>query len=76
MFKIRRRSKADKERKELLQGVHKELEAYITKEDLQKYLSKIEKDEGKRRIWSMLSKQKRLKLLRYVANKKGKDGKK
>ena len=50
--------------------VRRELQSYITQNDLQEYLKKIERDKEKKRIWDGLSNSKKIKLLRYVLNKK------
>jgi len=50
--------------------VEKSLEPYIKKEELEKYLKDIEKDERKKKIWNSMTKHQQMKLLRYVFNKK------
>jgi len=72
-----RKAKAEKLRKKELEAtIQQELAPYIKREELLEYLSKIEKDEKKKKLWDSLSVQKKIKLLRYVASKKGeKDGK-
>ena len=51
--------------------VAKELEPYLKLEDVKAYLDGIKKDEAKRRLWNSLSLRKKIRLLKYVAQKKG-----
>lgn len=57
--------------KQLSELVQQELSRYMTREELQEYLAKIEKDKKKKQVWDSLSAQKKLKLLRYAQAKKG-----
>lgn len=51
----------------LLQG---ELEPYMKREDVKSYLKEIQRDERKREVWNRLSNRTKLRLLRYLVNKK------
>jgi hypothetical protein len=51
--------------------IKRELQGYLTREDLQDYLKKIERDSAKKKLWDSLSNSKKIKLLRYVESKKG-----
>ena len=51
--------------------IAKELEPYLKLEDVKAYLDGIKKDEAKRRLWNSLSLRKKIRLLKYVAQKKG-----
>jgi len=51
--------------------VHGELNGYIKREDLQKYIDQIQRDKDKKRIWDGLSSRQRLKVLRRIADKRG-----
>ena len=76
---FRRKSKKPKviEKKDVEAAIQQELTPYIKREDLQEYLAKIKKDENKRKLWDSLSTRKKIRFLRYMADKKGgEDGKK
>ena len=80
-FRVRpRRQKvkvAKLDKKELEVAIQQELAPYIKREELLEYLKKIEQDEKKKKLWDSLPVRKKIKLLRYLAEKKGvKDGKK
>ena len=65
------------EQKDVEATIRTELTPYMTREELQEYLANIKNDERKKRLWDSLSIKKKIKLLRYMAEKKGgKDGKK
>lgn len=66
MWGLRRRKKEDKLEKQITQVVKSELEGYVTREDVEKYLSNIQKDDTKRQLWDSLSKRKKLALLRRI----------
>ena len=70
-LRLKKRQKQVKQidEKNIKSLVHDELDGYIKKEDLQKYLADIQKDEHKRKIWNSLSSSKKLSLLRYLARK-------
>ena len=65
---IRLKKKTDP-REEALQ---RQLSAFITREQLDEYLKQIKSDESRRRKWNSLTKRQQLRLLRYVAEKRGK----
>jgi hypothetical protein len=70
-----RRKKKDKElvtEKGLRDILGQELRDYIKQADLQGYIDSIERDRRKKQIWDSLSPRKKLKFLRYLAEKKGK----
>ena len=74
-----RKSKKQKvlEKKDVEAIVQQEQAHYIKREELQEYLSKTNADERKKKLWDSLSPHRKLKLLRFMATKKGvKDGKK
>jgi DNA-binding phage protein len=50
---------------------NQELKDYIKREDLQKYLNQIQHDKERKLIWDGMSNILRLKLLRYLARKRG-----
>lgn len=80
-FKIRPRRKKAKaakvNKKEMEVVIHQELAPYMKREELIEYLRKIEQDKKKKKLWDSLSLRKKIKLLKYVAEKKGvADGKK
>jgi len=72
-FRLRRKKKEKVgiEEKDVTSILQRELAPYITREELKDYLSQIEKDERKRKLWQSLSVHNKIKLLRYVARKKG-----
>jgi DNA-binding phage protein len=51
--------------------VHGELQGYIKREDLQKYIDNIQNDKDKKRIWDGLSTRQKTKVLRRIAEKRG-----
>jgi hypothetical protein len=51
--------------------IQNELQTYVTKEHLEKYLKEIESNREIRQKWNGMSNMKKLKLLRYLANRKG-----
>jgi len=78
-LKVRRKKKekVGLEEKDVANIIQKELAPYMTREELKEYLQKINEDEKKKKLWDSLSVRKRIKLLKYVAEKKGmQDGKK
>jgi hypothetical protein len=56
--------------KQVNEVVGKSLEPYIKRDELEKYLKNIEKDERKRKIWEGLSTRMKIKVARYAFNKK------
>jgi len=72
-FRLRRKKKEKVgiEEKDVTSILQRELAPYITREELKDYLSQIEKDERKRKLWQSLSLHNKIKVLRYVAGKKG-----
>ena len=58
-------------KKEIGDVVRQELTPFMTREQLEEYLNRIRNDERKMKLWQSLSKQKRIKLLKYVQLKKG-----
>ena len=72
-FRLGRKNKqtvtVDKKQVEAI--ITKELEPYLKLEDVKAYLDGIKKDEAKRRLWNSLSLRKKIRLLKYVAQKKG-----
>ena len=69
-IRIKKKQSAKDSKLTVREIVKDELSEYINKENLQGYLDKIKRDERKRRIWDGLSNQKKLKLLRYMNNKR------
>jgi hypothetical protein len=59
-------------RNELSMLLQKSLEPYMQREDVKAYLKEIQRDERKRKIWDGLSNRTKLRLLRYLVNKKEK----
>ncbi len=57
--------------KQLNETVQRELNKYLKQEDVQEYLEKIKGDERRRKTWESLSRGKKLKLLRYLSEKRG-----
>lgn len=47
------------------------LSPFMTKEDVDKYLQKIERDKEKRRIWNSMTARQKMKLLLYLSSKRG-----
>ncbi len=69
-----RKKKQDKNpvtEKGLREILDRELHDYIKQADLQGYIEKIEHDKRKKQIWDSLSPRKKMKLLKYVAERKG-----
>lgn len=77
-FRIRRKKKKmGLEKKDVNTIIQQELAPYMKLEELQEYLRTIERDRKKKELWDSLSMRKKIKLLKYVAEKKGvSDGKK
>ncbi len=74
-MKIRRKSKVRiVDEKGLLSVVRKELDGYVSREELKKILSDIQKDEERKKLWDALPTQKKVTLLRYVLKKRGEQG--
>jgi len=71
MFFRRKKSKVVDE-KRTSEIVQEELSVYIRREDLKGYLEGIEKDKAKKKLWDSLSPSKKIKVLRYVLAKRGK----
>lgn len=70
LFKFRKKKrKIELDEESISALIKKELEPYIKREDIQKHLLDIEKDELKKKIWDGLSTRKKLKLLRYLAKR-------
>ena len=68
----KQKAKLDKNvKKEIGDVVRQELTPFMTREQLEEYLNRIRNDERKMKLWQSLSKQKRIKLLKYVQLKKG-----
>ncbi len=73
----RKKRKLDKaEQKKITELVRSELDSYVTQEDLKEYIAQIEKDKRKKQIWDSLSTRMKLKLLKYVKDKRGENEKK
>jgi hypothetical protein len=53
--------------------LNQELQGYIKREDLQRYLDKIQHDKETKRLWDMMSIHQKIKLLRHIASKRGID---
>jgi len=71
-FRIRRKKKkVGLEKKDVNTIIQQELAPYMKLEELQEYLRTIERDRKKKELWDSLSMRKKIKLLRYVAEKKG-----
>lgn len=71
-FRIRRKKKQmGIEKKDVSTIIQQELAPYMKLEELQEYLRTIERDRKKKELWDSLSMRKKIKLLRYVAAKKG-----
>jgi hypothetical protein len=68
MIKSKKKKRGDEGLKGILSH---ELEPYLKRDDVQKYLRKIQSDAHKKEVWEGLSSYTKLKLLRYVAEKKG-----
>ena len=74
MFKLRLKRKgksipvSEKRLDEVIKG---ELNAYIKRDELQGYLEEIEKDKRKKLLWESLPSYKKVKVLKYVLEKKG-----
>lgn len=71
-FRLRRKKKQmGIEKKDVNIIIQQELAPYMKLEELQEYLRTIERDRKKKELWDSLSMRKKIKLLRYVAAKKG-----
>lgn len=70
-FRLRKKQKAKVDEKRLHDAIQQELSGYLKEEELQKYLEKIKRDERRRQIWDSMSSRRKIKLLRYVLEKKG-----
>ncbi len=69
----RKKAKINPDDKNLQVLIRKELEPYIRRDDVQDYLRKIRRDEHKKELWDGLSTRTKIKLLRYVLDKKGEE---
>ncbi len=69
LFRKKKRSVVSEKR--LSELVRNELHGYIKKEELGKELENIENDKRKKKLWDSLPGQKKLRILRYVAGKRG-----
>ncbi|KKN22618.1 hypothetical protein LCGC14_0913270 [marine sediment metagenome] len=72
-FKNKRREKKKRklEDKHTIDVVQKELTGYLKSDELKEHIADIESDENKKKIWNSLTPLKKVKLLRYIAAKKG-----
>ena len=71
-FRIRRKKKSvGLEKKDVNTIIQQELAPYMKLEELQEYLRTIERDRKKKELWDSMSMRKKIKLLRYVAERKG-----
>ena len=71
-FRIRRKKKSvGIEKKDVNTIIQQELAPYMKLEELQEYLRTIERDRKKKELWDSMSMRKKIKLLRYVAERKG-----
>lgn len=71
-FRIRRKKKQmGIEKKDVNIIIQQELAPYMKLEELQEYLRTIERDRKKKELWDSLSMRKKIKVLRYLAAKKG-----
>ena len=62
-----KKHKRDKsEEKRITDVVHRELEGYVTREDVKKMLGDIQSDDNKRHIWAGLSTRKKMALMRRM----------
>lgn len=73
-FRPRRKAKVKSVDKKELEAIYQGLETRITREDLQEYLDKIEKDKNRKRVWAGLSTHKKIKVLRYAVERKKANG--
>lgn len=73
MFRLRRKKKekVGLEEKDVALILHRELAPYITRDELKEYLEKIKSDEKRQRLWDSLSMRQKIRVLRYVSEKKG-----
>lgn len=68
--RFKRKQKPLDEQK-VIEVVHRELGGYITQDDLREYLANIEKDEHRKQLWDSLPTRKKIRVLRYISEKKG-----
>ena len=71
MFIKLRKKKNLPDEKRIIETVKEELAGYVKIEDLKKYLNDVQSDDRKKRIWDSLSSRKKIKLLRYLVQRKG-----
>ena len=65
-----KKSKIDKkEKKEIAEIVEKQMTQYVSHEELAKYYKQIEKDDNKKRIWNSLPANKKIRFLKYLAER-------
>jgi hypothetical protein len=70
-FRLKKKQSSKAENDNIRSVVQDELTPYLKREDVQAYIKKIERDKNRKRIWDRLSDMQKLKLLRYVTNKRG-----
>ncbi len=72
-LKVRpKKKKLDKgEEARLNEMMQRALGVYVKREELEKCLANIEKDENRRKLWASLSTRKKIKVLRSALEKKG-----
>lgn len=71
-MRLRRKNKVKAvDEKRLGRIIAQELNGYVKREELQEYLSRIERDKNKKELWDSLPARKRIKLLRHALEKKG-----
>lgn len=72
-FRLRKKAKAEPrlDSQTLRTSIEEELRQYVSRDELQDAIKKIQKDERRRKIWEGLSTRKKIELLRYVFGKKG-----
>ena len=73
MFHFRKKQKPQSKITEesVQQLIHKELDGYIKRDEVQDYLRKINSDKERKAIWNGLSDTKRLQVLKYLERKRG-----
>ncbi|KKN17094.1 hypothetical protein LCGC14_0969260 [marine sediment metagenome] len=69
--KRREKKKLKLQDKHTVDVIQKELTGYLKSDDLKEHIAEIENDEKKKKIWNSLTPLKKVKLLRYIAAKKG-----
>lgn len=70
-MKLRRKKQEPVVDPEAVRLIKQDLDEATSEENIQQILAKIEADKKKREAWNRLSNTKKLKLLRYVAKRKG-----